>query len=50
MYKKDPSSIKQSEINQMQNSAKEIVQDCKQYNIDYKAKLSPEMLKFYGIE
>lgn len=50
LYKKDPSSIKQSEINQMQNSAKEIVQDCKQYNIDYKAKLSPEMLKFYGIE
>jgi hypothetical protein len=43
----------------MKNSAKEIIQDCKKYNIDYKAELRKELgddkkvaelLKFYGVE
>lgn len=50
LYKRNPSSAKQEEITQMKNSAKKIIQDCKKYNIDYKPKLSSEILKFYGIE
>ena len=50
LYKKDPKTIYPDEIAYMRNSAKEIVQDCKEYNIDYKKELTPEMLKFYGIE
>ena len=50
LYKNNPSSIKQNEINHMMRSAKEIVQDCKEYGIDYKAKLPLEVRKFYGID
>ena len=50
LYKKDPSSVKQDELKFMQRSAKEIIQDCKEYNIDYKSKLSPEVRKFFGVE
>lgn len=49
LYKINPSSIKQNEINHMMRSAKEIVQDCKEYGIDYKTKLPLEVRKFYGI-
>ena len=34
----------------MKEQAKIIILDCKEYNIDYKSKLSPEVRKFYGIE
>ena len=50
LYKKDPSSVKQDELKFMQRSAKEIIQDCKEYNIDYKSKLSSEVRKFFGVE
>lgn len=50
LYKKDPKTVYPDEIARMKVSAKEIVQDCKEYNIDYKKELTPEMLKFYGIE
>lgn len=29
---------------------KNIIEDCKKYNIDYKKVLTPEMLKFFGVE
>ena len=50
LYKNDPSSVKQDELKFMQRSAKEIIQDCKEYNIDYKSKLSSEVRKFFGVE
>ena len=50
LYKKDPSSVKQDELKFMQRSAKEIIQDCKEYDIDYKSKLSSEVRKFFGVE
>ena len=50
LYKEDPNSVKQENLEWMLGNAKEIVQDCKEYNIDYKKELTPEMLKFYGIE
>ena len=45
LYKKDPKTVYPDEIARMKVSAKEIVQDCKEYNIDYKKELTPEMLK-----
>ena len=50
LYKEDPNSVKQENLEWMLGNAKEIVQDCKEYNIDYKKELTPELLKFYGIE
>lgn len=59
LYKKNPSPVMPDDISQMKNSAIEIIQDCKKYNIDYKAELRKELgddkkvaelLKFYGIE
>ena len=59
LYKKNPSTVMPNEISQMKNSAIEIIQDCKKYNIDYKAELRKELgddkkvaelLKFYGVE
>jgi hypothetical protein len=50
LYMKNPNSVKQEDKNWMKENAKNIIQRCKQYNIDYKSKLSPEVLKFYGIE
>ncbi len=47
---KNPNSVKQEEKNRMKESAKHIIQRCKEFNIDYKSKLSPEVRKFYGIE
>ena len=29
---------------------KDYIKDCKEHNIDYKSKLSPEIRRFYGIE
>jgi len=49
-YKKDPSSIKDEEVKQRKEQGKDVIQRCKEVKIDYKAKLSNEMLKFYGIE
>ena len=50
LYMKNPNSVKQEDKNWMKENAKNIIQRCKQYNIDYKSKLSPEVRKFYGIE
>ena len=50
LYLKDPNSITQSELVSVRKDAKEVIQNCKKYNIDYKKELTPEMLKFYGIE
>ncbi len=59
LYKKNPSTIMPNEISQMMNSAKHIIENCKEYNIDYKAELRKELgddkkvaelLKFYGVE
>ena len=49
-YKKDPSTIKDDEVKQRKEVWKKVIQRCKDDKIDYKAKLSPEMLKFYGVE
>ena len=49
-YKKDPSTIKDEEIKQRKEKWRQIVQWCKELWIDYKSKLSPEILKFYGVE
>ena len=59
LYKKNPSTVMPNEISQMKNSAKHIIENCKKYNIDYKAilrkelgddKKVAELLKFYGVE
>jgi len=50
LYRRDPSSVKQEQISQSIKNSKKIIQNCKKYNIDYKAKLSPEIRKFYGID
>ena len=59
LYKKNPSTVMPNEISQMKNSAKHIIENCKKYNIDYKAELRKELgddkkvaelLKFYGVE
>ena len=59
LYKKNPSTIMPNEISQMMNSAKHIIANCKEYNIDYKVELRKELgddkkvaelLKFYGVE
>ena len=34
----------------MKNNAKDVVKTCKEYDIDYKAKLSPEVRRFYDID
>ena len=49
-YKKDPSTILEGEIKQWKELCKKVVSRCKEENIDHKAKLSKDMLKFYGIE
>lgn len=49
-YKKDPSTIKDDDVLQWKEKWRQVVQRCKEDKIDYKAKLSPEMLKFYGVE
>ena len=59
LYKRNPSTVMPNEISQMKNSAKHIIENCKEYNIDYKAVLRKELgddkkveelLKFYGVE
>ena len=49
-YKENPNIVKAGDIKEFKEHSKRIIQNCKKYNIDYKAKLSPEILKFYGIE
>ena len=59
LYKTDPSSVKLEDLNWMKKNANNIIQRCKEYNIDYKAILRKdlgdekklnELLKFYGVE
>ena len=49
-YKKNPNNIKPEEIKQAKALAKRIIDNCKYYHIDYKAKLSKEVRDFYDIE
>lgn len=50
LYKNNSSSIKQEDLVWMKNNAKDVVKTCKEYDIDYKAKLSPEVRRFYDID
>jgi hypothetical protein len=59
LYKKNPSLIKPNDVVDMKEYAKHVTQNCKEYNIDYKAELRKELgddkkvaelLKFYGVE
>ena len=50
LYKEDPNSVKKESLEWMLGNAKDVIQRCKEYDIDYKKELTPEMLKFYGIE
>ena len=49
-YKKDPNSIKAEEVSRRKEDWKRVIKRCKELWIDYKSKLSPDMLKFYGVE
>jgi len=49
-YKKDPNTIRDEEVKEWKEMGKGVIQRCIEMNIDYKAKLSNEMLQFYGIE
>ena len=49
-YKKDPNTIRDEEVKEWKEMGKGVIQRCIEMNIDYKAKLSNEMLKFYGVE
>lgn len=50
LYKRNPSIIYKDEIETAKKHSKWIISNCKEYDIDYKSILSPEVLKFYGIE
>lgn len=59
LYTRNPEIVKQEEIDFMKRSAKEIIDSCKKYNINYRAILQKEVgdakkvdaiLKFYGVE
>ena len=50
LFKNNSNSVKQEELKQMRNNAKKIIQSCKEFWINYKSIISPDMLKFYGIE
>ena len=50
LYKKNPNNIKSEELSQAKEHSKRIIKNCKQYWIDYKTKLSPEVRRFYGID
>lgn len=49
-YKENPNIVKAEDIKEFKEHSKRIIQNCNKYNINYKAKLSPDTLKFYGIE
>jgi hypothetical protein len=50
LYKRDPSSVRANELQEMKDYAKNVIKNCKTYHIDYKAKLSPEVRRFYGVD
>ena len=59
LYKKDPSSIKQEQIEQSIKNSKRFIQNCKLYNIDYKdffikglwnKTKAEELMRFFEIE
>ena len=49
-YKGNPSKVKVEDIREFKEHSKWIIQNCKKYWIDYKAKLSPEVRRFYDID
>ena len=44
LYQKAPNAERKKE------DIKSVIENCKKYNVDYKSKLTPEILKFYGVE
>jgi hypothetical protein len=50
LYTGNPGSVRPEELKQAKEHSKWIIESCKEYNINYKAKLSKGILKFYGIE
>ncbi len=50
LYNNNPSSVRPEELMQTKDYSKRVIQNCKKYNIDYKAKLPKEVRDFYGIE
>lgn len=50
IYKKNPNNVKPEEIRQAKEHSKRIIQNCKDFWINYKAKLSTEVRRFYGID
>jgi CRISPR/Cas system-associated exonuclease Cas4 (RecB family) len=59
LCKENPSAVKPNELAETKEYAKYVTQNCKKYNIDYKAELRKELgddkkvaelLKFYGVE
>jgi DNA repair ATPase RecN len=50
LCKNNPTAINSKELEETKKYAKLVIQNCKKYNIDYKSKLSSEILKFYGVE
>jgi hypothetical protein len=50
LCKNNPNSINEDELSETKKYAKHVIQNCKKYGIDYKSKLTKEMLKFYGVE
>ena len=40
----------EDDLNVYKTNLKELIPRCKEYNIDYKTILTPEILKFYGVE
>ena len=50
IYKKNPNNVKPEEVRQAKEHSKRIIQNCREFWINYKSKLSPEVRKFYGID
>ena len=50
LYKKNPSNVRKDELEKAIALGKDFVSSSKEFNIDYKSILGPEILKFYGIE
>ena len=50
LCKEYPNAVDINELDETKKYAKYVLNCCNEYNIDYKKELTPEILKFYGIE
>ena len=50
LCKEYPNAVDINELGETKKYAKHVINNCNKYNIDYKKELTPEMLKFFGIE